>query len=89
MTDIKNTLPKPFSNMLENYNLSKKNMPSGQKSGHWNVFPEDYEEAIKQIDAWKAFLRNPLSLGFNDSLVNFDNARFSENKKYNNIMLYY
>ena len=85
MTDIKDTLPKPFSNMLENYNLSKKNMPSGQKSGHWDVFPEDYEEAIKQIDAWKAFLRNPLSLGFNDSLVNFDNARFSENKKYNNI----
>ena len=85
MTNAKCTMPKPFSNMLENYNLSKKNMPLGQKSSHWDVFPEDYEESIKQIDAWKNFLRNPLSLGFNDSLVYFDNARFNDNKKYNNI----
>ena len=85
MINITDTMPKPFSNMLENYNLSKKNMPLGQKSGHWDVFPEDYEESIKQVDAWKNFLRNPLSLGFNDSLVYFDNARFSDDKKYNNI----
>jgi putative sugar O-methyltransferase len=85
MNDTKEILPVPFSNMLENYNLSKKIIPSGQKSGHWDVFPEDYEKSIKKIDAWKTFLRNPLSLGFNDSLVNYDNARFSENKKFNNI----
>ena len=85
MTDIKDTLPKPFSNMLENYNLSKKNIPLGQKSGHWDVFPEDYEKSIKQMDAWKTFLRNPLSLGFNDSLNGFDNARYTENKTYKNI----
>ena len=85
MTDIKDTLPKPFSNMLENYNLSKKNIPLGQKSGHWDVFPEDYEKSIKQMDAWKTFLRNPLSLGFNDSLNCFDNARYTENKTYKNI----
>jgi len=86
MTEIKNTFPKPFSSMLENYNLSKKNMPAGQKSRHWDIFPDDYEESIRQINAWKTFLRNPLSLGFNDSLINFDNARFNEKtKKYNNI----
>ena len=85
MKNSEDTLPKPFSNMLENYKLSKKNIPLGQKSGHWDVFPEDYEKSIKQMDAWKTFLRNPLSLGFNDSLAYFENARYTENKIYKNI----
>ena len=85
MTNIKKILQEPFSNMLENFILSKKIVPKGQKSGHWNVFPENYEESIKQIDVWDSFLRNSLSLGFNDTLINFDNARFNDNKKYNNI----
>jgi len=46
MTEIKNTLPKPFSSMLENYNLNNKNIPLGRKSRHWDVFPDDYEESI-------------------------------------------
>jgi len=85
MTNTKQTFPKPFSNMLENYNLSKKIIPIGQKSGHWDVFPENYEDSIKQTDVWENFLRNSLSLGFNDSLNNFDNSRFTDKKKYNNI----
>jgi len=86
MKNSVDTLPKPFSNMLENYNLCKKTMPSGYISSFWDVFPEDYEKSIRQIDAWKTFLRNPLSLGFNDVLINFDNARFlSQDKKYNGI----
>ena len=84
MDNTNDILPKPFSSMLENYKLIK-NVPLGQKSGHWDVFPEDYEESIKQINAWKTFLRNPLSLGFNDSLVNFENARLKKKKKYNNV----
>lgn len=80
-----NTLPKPFNFMLENYNYCKNNLPPNQKSGHWDIFPEDYEKSIEQIDAWKTFLRNPLSLGFNDSLIPYDNARFSPDKKYNGI----
>ena len=84
MNNTNSKLTKPFSSMLENYKLIK-SVPIGQKSGHWDVFPEDYEESIKQVDAWKTFLRNPLSLGFNDSLVNFENARFTDNKKYNNV----
>jgi len=85
MNNSKDILPKPFSNMLENYQLSKKNMPLEQKSGHWDVFPEDYEQSIKEMDAWKKFLRNPLSLGFNDSLAIFENARYTEKKTYKNI----
>ena len=85
MDKIQKTLSKPFSTMLENYNLAKEVMPPKQKSGHWNVFPEDYEESIKNVDAWETFLRNPISLGFNDNLVGYDNSRFTQNKKYNGV----
>jgi len=85
MNKIKNIPSKPFDSMIENYNLCKKNLPKNQKSGHWDIFPDDYEKSIEQVDAWKTFLRNPLSLGFNDSLVPYDNARFNQDKKYNNI----
>ena len=44
------TLPEPHDQMLENYNLAIENMPMGQKSAHWDVFPEDYEKAIESID---------------------------------------
>ena len=81
-----NSLPKLFDTMLENYNLCKKTRPLGYTSSFWDVFPEDYEKSIGQIDAWTTFLRNPLSLGFNDVLINFDNARYvSQDKKYNGI----
>ena len=86
MNKIKKTLPKPFSDMLENFNLAKETIPpSRQKSNHWDVFPEDYEKSMEEIEAWKTFLRNPLSLGFNDVLVNYDNSRFNESKKYKGI----
>jgi hypothetical protein len=52
MTNTKKTLPELFSNMLENYSLTKKIMPKGQKSDHWDIFPENYEDSIKQIDVW-------------------------------------
>ncbi len=81
-----NSLPKLFDTMLENYNLCKKTRPLGYTSSFWDVFPEDYEKSIGQIDAWTTFLRNPLSLGFNDVLINFDNARYtSQDMKYNGI----
>ena len=80
MKNSEDILPKPFSNMLENYNLCKKTRPSGYTSSFWDVFPEDYEKSISQIDAWNTFLRNPLSLGFNDVLIDFDNARRSSSE---------
>jgi len=72
-------LPEPYSGMLENYDLAKRNMPLDHKSEHWDVFPEDYEQTITCISAWETFLRNPISLGFNDSLIKFDNSRWKEN----------
>ena len=70
--------------MLESYKLASKNI-EGQKSSYWDVFPKDYEKAIKSIDAWKTFLRNPLSLGFNTALLNFENTRWKNNKEYKGI----
>ena len=84
MEKIHNVLPAPFKNMLENYELASKNI-EGQKSSHWDVFPKDYKKAIESIDAWETFLRNPLSLGFNDALENFENKRWENNKEYKGI----
>ena len=71
--------------MLENYKLASENITEGQKSFHWDVFPKNYEKAIESIDAWRTFLRNPLSLGFNDTLLNFDNTRWQKNKEYKGV----
>ena len=71
----------PFKNMLENYKLASENISEEHKSSHWDVFPKDYEKAIESIDVWKTFLRNPLSLGCNDALLNFDNTRIKNNKE--------
>ena len=75
------TLPEPHDQMRGNYNLAIENMPAEQKSAHWDVFPEDYEKAIESIDEWETFLRNPLSLGFNDTLIEFANARWSKHDR--------
>lgn len=71
--------------MLENYKLASKNMPAEHKSSYWDVFPKDYKKTIKSIDAWKTFLRNPLSLGFNMALLNYSNTNWKNTKEYNGI----
>ena len=85
MKKTHNTLPMPFKNMLENYKLASENISEEHKSSHWDVFPKDYEKAIESIDVWRTFLRNPLSLGCNDALLNFDNTRIKNNKEYKGI----
>ena len=85
MEKIHNRLPIPYIHMLENYKLASENITEGQKSFHWDVFPKNYEKAIESIDAWRTFLRNPLSLGFNDALLNFDNTRWQKNKEYKGV----
>ena len=67
--------------MLENYLLAKESMPKNQMSSHWDVFPDDFEKAIQDADAWKFFLRNAISIGFNDDLIDFGNARFIDNNE--------
>ena len=85
MEKIHDGLPIPYMHMLENYKLASENTTEEQKSFHWDVFPKYYEKAIESIDAWRTFLRNPLSLGFNDALLNFDNTRWQKNKVYKGV----
>ena len=55
MDKIQKTLSKPFSTMLENYNLAKEVMPPKQKSGHWNVFPKIMKNLLKMSMLGKLF----------------------------------
>ena len=73
-----------FDNMIDNYQLSKK-LLDNHKSFHWDVFPKDYEKTIMEKKNWKSFLRNPISLGFNDDLIDFENTRWAIKKDINNI----
>ena len=73
-----------FDNMMENYQLSKK-IVNNHKSFHWDVFPKDYEKTIMKKEIWNSFLRNPLSLGFNDDLIDFENTRWQTKKEINNV----
>ncbi len=61
-------LEAPFTVMLDNFCAARDKAPAGQKSIHWDVFPEDFERVISDPDAWPIFLRNSLSTGFNDDL---------------------
>ena len=74
-----------MNRILENYKLALENILEEQKSSHWDVFPKDYEKAIKSTEAWPTFLRNPLSLGFNDDLLDFDNTRWQNNGEHKGI----
>ncbi|MBF0381640.1 MAG: putative sugar O-methyltransferase [Magnetococcales bacterium] len=80
MSKIENleALQPPFSYMLENFLLARKNRPFKDKSNHWDFFPPDYEKAIITTKAWPAFLRNSLSLGFNDDLIKVSNTRWDK-----------
>lgn len=42
-----------------------------QKSIHWNVFPDDYRRVFEDTSIWRVFLRNCLSVGFNDDFLAF------------------
>ena len=76
-------LPSPFNEMLENYNLAKDKMPNDFNSKHWDVFPSDYEKTILSTNSWKNFLRNSISIGYNDELMDLENTRWNKDK--NNI----
>ncbi len=68
-----------FSTMLDNFIQARETRPGNEKSAHWDVFPADYEKAIANRQAWPGFLRNSLSLGFNDDLNELDNLRWEKN----------
>ena len=65
-----------FESMKSNYKLSKKRYKNNFKSLHWDVFPKDYEKIFENENLWKSFLRNHISIGFNDALMEISNKRF-------------
>lgn len=68
----------PFDFMKKNYLLANKDNFQGFKSGNWDAFPDAYESLIEREEIWPRMLRNALSLGFNDNLIDISNKRFSE-----------
>ncbi|HYD71240.1 putative sugar O-methyltransferase [Azospirillum sp.] len=62
-------LPAPWSVMLDNYLLARTLTRANDKSAHWDVFPENYEDVIRHQAPWETFLRNGISVGFNDDLL--------------------
>ncbi|MBF0383275.1 MAG: putative sugar O-methyltransferase [Magnetococcales bacterium] len=66
----------PFSYMLDNFLLARDNLQQNNKSAHWDIFPSDYEKAITTTSAWPTFMRNSLSLGFNDDIASVSNTRW-------------
>ncbi len=68
----------PFDFMKRNYLLANKNSFQGFKSGNWDAFPDSYESLIDKEEIWPRMLRNALSIGFNDNLMDISNKRFKE-----------
>tara|TARA_Y100000590_G_scaffold249087_1_gene279907 strand:- start:162 stop:1271 length:1110 start_codon:yes stop_codon:yes gene_type:complete len=75
-------LKPPFKEMYENYLLSKENDNSKMISEHWNVFQNNFDRTIEETSSWKSFLRNSISIGFNDNLMDFGNTRFLKDSKF-------
>lgn len=67
-----------FESMKSNYKLCVKNYKKNFKSLHWDVFPENYENIFNDPNIWKTFLRNHISIGFNDALIEVSNKRFKD-----------
>ena len=78
-------LGSPFKEMLENYLLAREQYPVGFSSMHWDVFPDDYEKTISSTSDWNSFLRNAISIGFNDEMMKLGNQRWHEASDENQI----
>ena len=70
-----------FIKMKENYLLAKKNIPENFKSKHWDFFYEKFDQLIEKKSIWKRMLRNSLTIGFNDNLIEVSNQRFLKKKE--------
>ena len=81
---MKKKLNYPFREIYENYLLSKNEINKETISEHWNVFQEGFEKAILNTKPWKSFLRNSLSVGFNDNLAKFSRPKYDSESKFPN-----
>ena len=66
-----------FHAIRENYHLSKSLEKRELISEHWNVFDLNFDKVITDERVWERMLRNALTLGLNDNLVEISNKRFS------------
>ena len=75
---------KLLSKIEGDYNLAKKDKHKHFYSAHWNVFEESkFNKLLKLPQLWEKFLRNSISIGFNDSMVSISNKRFAtDNNNY-------
>ena len=62
--------------IAENYRLAKSHEKRELLSAHWDVFNTHFEKVIADKKIWERMLRNALTLGFNDNLVEISNKRF-------------
>ena len=69
---------KNFSAMKENYLLANEHLPFGFKSTHWDSFDRKFHRLFSQYHVWENMLRNQLTLGLNDNLIEISNRRFSD-----------
>ena len=69
---------KIFSAMKENYLQATKQLPVGFKSTHWDSFDRKFYRLFSQYNVWENMLRNQLTLGLNDNLIEISNRRFSD-----------
>ena len=75
---------KLLSKIEGDYNLAKKDKHKHFYSAHWNVFEESkFNKLLNLPQLWEKFLRNSISIGFNDSMVSISNKRFAtDNNNY-------
>ena len=70
-----------FYFIKENFHLANSDIPANFKSAHWNTFNDNFDQLIESNYIWDHMLRNALTLGFNDSLLEISNQRFSADKR--------
>ena len=66
-----------FAAIAENFRLSKSFEKNELISEHWNVFNSNFDEIITDERIWDRMLRNALTLGLNDNLLDVSN-KFSK-----------
>ena len=50
-----------FDEMLANYRSAQSQYVDAHKSQHWDVFPGDYEDVIRDAGKWPEFRNNGIS----------------------------
>ena len=66
-----------FVAIKENYLQATEHLPVGFKSIHWDVFDSKFDRLFSEHHLWENMLRNQLTLGLNDNLLEISNKRFS------------